>query len=137
MDSQLTNLKPTPAECQSSGAAIAELLGMIGSKWMIFVIMKLQHGPKRFSELERMIEGISQKVLTATLRGLEKDGLTTRRVTPTIPPRVDYELTAMGEGLCEALEVINGWALANREGMVEARERYASNQAKQRAAVAW
>jgi DNA-binding HxlR family transcriptional regulator len=71
----------------------ASVLARVGDKWSVFVIMLLGDGPRRFNELKRMVGGISQRMLTLTLRGLERDGLVTRTVFPTIPPRVDYELT--------------------------------------------
>ena len=79
--------------------AVASVLARVGDKWSVFVIMMLIDGPQRFNELKRMIGGISQRMLTLTLRGLERDGLVTRTVFPTIPPRVDYELTDLGRGL--------------------------------------
>lgn len=103
---------------------MAEVLSRISSKWTIFVVMNLSEGPRRFSDLKRTIAGISQKMLTVTLRDLEKDGFVTRTVTPTIPPRVDYELTAMGQELREPLRTIGDWAEANRARVEAARSRY-------------
>ena len=76
-----------PGDCQ----AVSSILSRIGDKWSVLVIMLLANGPCRFNEIKRMVGGISQRMLTLTLRGLERDGLVTRTVYPTIPPRVDYE----------------------------------------------
>src|SRR3990170_5838304 len=80
---------------------VTPVLNRVGDKWSMLIVMNLSNGPKRFSELKRAIAGISQRMLTLSLRGLERDGLVSRTVTPTIPPRVDYELTAIGESLRE------------------------------------
>ena len=90
--------------------AVASVLARVGDKWSVFVIMMLIDGPLRFNELKRMIGGISQRMLTLTLRGLERDGLVTRTVFPTIPPRVDYELTDLGRGLVEPVQALGKWA---------------------------
>ena len=106
-------------ECPASSAgphadgncrAVASVLARVGDKWSVFVIMMLIDGPLRFNELKRMIGGISQRMLTLTLRGLERDGLVTRTVFPTIPPRVDYELTDLGRGLAEPVKALGNWA---------------------------
>ncbi|HVK79948.1 MAG TPA: helix-turn-helix domain-containing protein, partial [Verrucomicrobiae bacterium] len=83
---------PTSADCRLVG----EILSRVGDKWTVLIIMMLGHGPKRFNEIKRGINGISQRMLTLTLRGLERDGIVRRTVTPSIPPRVDYELTDLG-----------------------------------------
>ena len=82
-----------------SCAAVSGVLSRIGDKWSVLIVMLLSDGPKRFNQLRRMIGGVSQRMLTLTLRGLERDGLVTRTVFPTIPPRVDYELTPLGHSL--------------------------------------
>jgi len=92
---------------------INEVLQRIGDKWSVLVVTILADGPKRFSELKREILGISQRMLTLTLRGLERDGLVSRTVTPTIPPRVDYELTALGHSLRGPVCALAGWATEN------------------------
>ena len=78
---------------------ISEVLARVGDKWTVLVVTHLGEGPMRFNELRRSINGISQRMLTLTVRGLERDGLVTRTVSPTIPPRVDYELTVLGRDL--------------------------------------
>ena len=103
-------LPPLNAHEGSDCRAVASVLARVGDKWSVFVIMMLDDGPKRFNELKRMIGGISQRMLTLTLRGLERDGLITRTVFPTIPPRVDYELTDLGRGLAEPVKALGQWA---------------------------
>jgi DNA-binding HxlR family transcriptional regulator len=120
------------AQCSRDIVPVAEVLAQIGGKWTIFIVTALSHGPMRFSELRRSIEGISQKMLTATLRDLEKDGFVSRKVTPRIPPRVDYELTEMGRELRVPLKAISAWAVANRSRVEEARDRYAAMEAEAR-----
>jgi DNA-binding HxlR family transcriptional regulator len=115
-------------ECARAILPVHEVLAQVSGKWTILVVRILSGGSKRFSELKRQIDGISQKMLTATLRDLEKDGFVSRKVTPSIPPRVDYELTDMGRELQEPLRVIGEWAHANRERVVEARERFAERE---------
>jgi len=103
---------------------VSETLARIGDKWTVLVVELLcaGRGPVRFNEMRRSIEGISQRMLTLTLRGLERDGLVTRTVHPTIPPRVDYELTHLGQSLRVPLVAVAEWARANRAGIVEARK---------------
>lgn len=104
--------------------AVSDVLSRIGDKWTVLVVELLGDGPLRFSELRRMIGGISQKMLTATLRGLERDGFLTRTVYPTIPPRVDYELTDLGRELLTPVRALGLWARANIERINTARERF-------------
>ncbi|MCC6812039.1 MAG: helix-turn-helix transcriptional regulator [Deltaproteobacteria bacterium] len=104
--------------------AVREVLNRVGDKWSVFVVRLLGNGPMRFSELKRAIEGISQRMLTLTLRGLERDGLITRTVFPTIPPRVDYELTKLGRTLLEPVMRLAKWAEKNRFEIHAARERF-------------
>jgi DNA-binding HxlR family transcriptional regulator len=102
--------------------AVASILARVGDKWSVFVIMLLGGGPRRFNEIKRMVGGISQRMLTLTLRGLERDGLVTRTVFPTIPPRVDYELTELGRGLWTPVEALGKWAYEH-QGEIEAARR--------------
>jgi DNA-binding HxlR family transcriptional regulator len=126
METLVPEAKPTNfEECTRAMAPVTEVLALIGGKWTIQIVVALARGPKRFSELLRSIEGISQKMLTATLRDLEKDGFVTRTVTPSIPLRVDYELTEMGRELNGPLGAIGRWAQANRHRVDEARLRFA------------
>jgi DNA-binding HxlR family transcriptional regulator len=105
-------LPPSP-HAGDSCRAVGSVLARVGDKWSVFVIMMLIDGPQRFNELKRMIGGISQRMLTLTLRGLERDGLVTRTVFPTIPPRVDYELTDLGRGLANPVQALGQWAFAH------------------------
>jgi DNA-binding HxlR family transcriptional regulator len=106
--------------------AIREVLDLVGDKWSLQLIRHLSDGPKRFSELKRTVEKISQRMLTLTLRGLERDGLVSRTVYPTVPPRVDYELTALGRTLREPVNALAIWAGKNRERMQSARDAFDS-----------
>ena len=101
--------------------AVASVLARIGDKWGVLVIMQLADGPRRFNELKRMIGGISQRMLTLTLRGLERDGHVKRTIFPTIPPRVDYELTDLGRGLCRPVEALGRWAHEHQSEIENAR----------------
>lgn len=104
--------------------AVSELLAHVGNKWTVLVVSYLGDGPMRFSELRRAIGGISQKMLTTTLRGLERDGFVTRSVFPEIPPRVEYALTDLGRDLLVPVRALGDWAVANRDRVKEARTRY-------------
>lgn len=92
---------------------ISSLLQRIGDKWSVLVVSTLGSGSKRFNELRREIPSVSQRMLTLTLRNLERDGLVNRTVTPSIPPRVDYELTALGRSLQGPIGQLQQWALDN------------------------
>lgn len=100
---------------------VSEVLSRVGDKWSVLVVMLLQDGPRRFNELKRMINGVSQRMLTMTLRGLERDGLVKRTVYPTTPPRVDYELTPLGHSLSKPVEALGRWAFANLDAIQAAR----------------
>ena len=102
------------------------ILARVGDKWSVFIIALLGDGPKRFNEMKRMIGGISQRMLTLTLRGLERDGLLTRTIFPTIPPRVDYELTKLGRSLRCAVEPLGSWARTHVVDIHKAREKFDS-----------
>lgn len=104
--------------------AVRDVLSLVGDKWSVLVVFNLSAGPKRFMELRRSIEGISQRMLTLTLRNLERDGLVTRTVFPTTPPSVEYALAPLGETLVGPIVGLAGWAHANREAIRAARERY-------------
>ncbi|MGJ4885859.1 winged helix-turn-helix transcriptional regulator [Bradyrhizobium sp. HKCCYLRH3059] len=112
--------QPNHHDCRG----VASILARVGDKWSVFVIMMLQDGPKRFNELKRLVGGISQRMLTLTLRGLERDGLVTRTVFPTIPPRVDYELTDLGRGLSQPVQALGQWAMQHQELIEQARSRF-------------
>src|ERR1700727_983220 len=116
-------LPPQP-HLDSDCRGVASILARVGDKWSVFVIMLLGGGPRRFNEIKRMVGGISQRMLTLTLRGLERDGLVTRTVFPTIPPRVDYELTDLGRGLSEPVSALGGGARAPQSESEAARSRF-------------
>ena len=118
-------LPPLPNAHEGSDCrAVASVLARVGDKWSVLLIMMLGDGPKRFNELKRMIGGISQRMLTLTLRGLERDGLITRTVFPTIPPRVDYELTDLGRGLSKPVLALGEWAMEHQTQIQDARMRF-------------
>jgi DNA-binding HxlR family transcriptional regulator len=124
-----TDLNETPCppiEARDPGDCrlLSETLARIGDKWTVLVVELLceSRGPMRFNEIRRAIDGISQRMLTLTLRGLERDGLVIRTVHPTVPPRVDYELTALGQTLRKPLVAVAEWARANRTAIDEARK---------------
>lgn len=104
--------------------SIHELLSLVGDKWTMQVVRQLGGGTKRFNELRRAIEGISQKMLTITLRNLERDGFVTRTVYPTIPPRVEYALTDIGCELLVPIKALAEWVIANRDRIDDARRRF-------------
>ena len=115
---------PPNAHADGSCRAVASVLSRVGDKWSVFVIMLLGGGPKRFNEIKRMIGGISQRMLTLTLRGLERDGLVTRTIFPTIPPRVDYELTDLGRGLAKPVQALGQWAFEHKQEIEGARTKF-------------
>lgn len=101
-----------------------QVLDRIGDKWTPLVMGVLEEGTMRFSDIKRRIGGISQKMLTQTLRNLERDGLITRKVYAEVPPRVEYSLTPLGETLTEALAAIRHWAESNIDSVLEAQAKY-------------
>ena len=123
---RVPTLPPPPPNAHEHGdcRAVASVLARVGDKWSVFVIMTLGQGPKRFNELKRTIGGISQRMLTLTLRGLERDGLITRTVFPTIPPRVDYELTDLGRGLSKPVQALGQWAFEHKQEIDDARTKF-------------
>jgi len=104
--------------------AVNDILARVGDKWSVRVVMSLAEGSQRFNELRRGIPGISQRMLTRTLRGLERDGLVKRTVTPSVPPRVDYELTPLGISLCDPVARLGNWAIANIGAVESARAEF-------------
>ncbi len=112
-----------PGDC----AAVSSVLSRVGDKWSVLFIMLLAGGPRRFNDIKRTIGGISQRMLTLTLRGLERDGLVTRTIFPTIPPRVDYELTELGQSLRAPVENLGKWVFSHLPQIHDARTRFDSN----------
>jgi DNA-binding HxlR family transcriptional regulator len=123
------NTELPEAEC----LAVREVLSRVGDKWSVQIVARLGEGPQRFSELRRSIEGISQRMLTLTLRGLERDGLVTRTVFPTVPPSVEYGLTPLGRTLLDPALALSDWARQNREQIQSARERFEAKSKTERA----
>jgi DNA-binding HxlR family transcriptional regulator len=109
-----------PGDCK----AVSDLLARVGDKWTVLVVNTLGRGPQRFNELRRALGSISQRMLTLTLRALERDGLVTRTVFPTVPPRVDYELTKLGRSLLEPITALGIWAVRHRAAVETARKRF-------------
>lgn len=103
---------------------LRDILDRVGDKWSVLVVLMLQDGKQRFGELRRSIEGISQRMLTHTLRQLERDGLICRTVYPSVPLRVEYELTALGKTLIEPMEALALWAENHRAAILAARTDY-------------
>ena len=121
-----TSLIPSNLHVAEDCRAVSEVLARVGDKWTVLVVTMLGSGPKRFNELRRGLGSISQRMLTLTLRALERDGLATRTVYPTIPPRVDYDLTRLGRSLLEPVSLLGLWARQNRSAIQEARMRFDS-----------
>src|ERR1700740_1357167 len=111
---------PNTEDCR----AVSSILARVGDKWTVLIVVLLGDGPKRFNEIKRMVGGISQRMLTFTLRGLERDGLVTRTVYPTTPQRVDYELTKLGSTLWDAAEPLSLWARAHVAEILKSRKKF-------------
>ncbi|NBM16770.1 helix-turn-helix domain-containing protein [Streptomyces sp. GC420] len=125
-----TEVTATPAGLEPCGhenhpdCGIRDVLDRIGDKWSVLVIVELAGGPRRFRELQRAIDGISQRMLTLTVRRLERDGLVLRTVYPTVPTRVDYRLTETGVSLTHLVKALADWSLTHRTVIAEARHQY-------------
>ncbi|MFE5673038.1 winged helix-turn-helix transcriptional regulator [Agromyces sp. NPDC056523] len=115
---------------EEGGPAVRDLLDRIGDKWSLLVIVTLDAGRLRFSELQRHIPGISQRMLTLTLRQLQRDGLIDRTVHAEVPPRVEYELTAVGRTLIAPSMALAGWAIENYPRITAARSRFDADAAR-------
>lgn len=113
-----------PRHTKESCTPVREILSRVGDKWSILAIMLLSERPWRFNELKRAIEGMSQRMLTLTLRNLERDGLVTRTVYPTVPPSVEYALTPLGQSLCGPVIALGRWAQDNNEQIDASRHQY-------------
>src|ERR1700731_2448469 len=118
MTVQLPN--PNSEDCRTLGS----ILALVGDKWTVLIVVLLGDGPKRFNEMKRMVGGISQRMLTFTLRRLERDGLVTRTVFPSSPQRVDYQLTKLGGTLWEAVEPLGSWARAHLGEILKSRRQF-------------
>lgn len=119
-----TALPSSPYGSAPASCRVRSVLDRIGDKWAIYVVDRLGQGPRRFSELRRGIDGITARMLTVTLRGLERDGILTRTVHAAVPPRVDYELTPLGESLLDTIGQLVSWADAHIAEIEAAREDY-------------
>ena len=115
-----------PAGLHGSGdcQVVGKVFSRVGDRWSVLIVMLLGDGPRRFNELRRLADGISQRMLTLTLRGLERDGLVTRTIVPTRPPRVDYALTETGRSLWVPVKALGDWAHAHHADMESARRRF-------------
>jgi DNA-binding HxlR family transcriptional regulator len=116
-----TSLIPSNLHVAEDCRAVSEVLARVGDKWTVLVVWTLGDGSTRFNELRKALGSISQRMLTLTLRALERDGLVTRTVFPTIPPRVDYELTELGRSLLDPVSELGSWARKNRPAIENAR----------------
>jgi DNA-binding HxlR family transcriptional regulator len=123
-------MSPSHTHVSGKCLAVRDVLNRVGDKWSVQVVGLLGGGKKRFGELRHSIEGISQRMLALTLKGLERDGLITRTAYPTIPPRVEYELTRLGRSLLKPIRELGNWAGQNRERIQMARDRYDSQKPK-------
>src|SRR5919205_1256958 len=119
-----TSVLPSNLHVPEDCRAVSEVLSRVGDKWTILVVSELGNGPKRFNEIRRALGSISQRMLTLTLRGLERDGLVIRTVFPTIPPKVQYELTKLGHSLLDPVSRLGLWARQNRAAIEAARRRF-------------
>jgi DNA-binding HxlR family transcriptional regulator len=115
--------------------AVSTVLARIGDKWSVLVVTRLGNGAVRFNDLKREIGGISQRMLTLTLRGLERDGLVTRTAYPTVPPRVDYALTQLGRSLLEPVTALATWALLHKKQIADSQERYDADNLRDATAI--
>ena len=115
-------------ECRT----VSSVLARMDDKWSVPIIMLLGAGPRRFNEIKRLVKGISQRMLTLTLRGLERDGMVTRTAFPIIPPRVDYELTELGRSLLTPVEALGRWAQEHQFEIAAARQRFDARLAAER-----
>ena len=112
------------ADPYAAGCRSRQVIDRIGDRWTVLLLGALSDGPKRFTELARRVEGISQKMLTQTLRGLERDGMVSRTVYATVPVRVDYELTDLGRTLTAPIAALEAWARDHLDDVIAARKRY-------------
>src|SRR6476469_5141676 len=128
-----TSMLPSNLHVPEDCRAVSEVLSRVGDKWTILVVSELGNGPKRFNEIRRALGSISQRMLTLTLRGLERDGLVTRTVFPTVPPRVDYALTPLGATLHETIRSLVTWTETHQNQIAAARAAYDKRAAAEQA----
>ncbi|GAA1719113.1 helix-turn-helix domain-containing protein [Brachybacterium phenoliresistens] len=120
---QVAELEPCGQEGHVD-CGIRDVLDRVGDRWSVLVIVELANGTRRFRQLQRAIDGISQRMLTLTVRRLERDGLVERTVYPTVPAQVDYRLTAAGASLTHLVRALADWSLEHRDGIARSREDY-------------
>ncbi|MGC9670504.1 winged helix-turn-helix transcriptional regulator [Planosporangium sp. 12N6] len=130
MESKQVEPSPYAKNCGSR-----QVLDRIGDRWSVLVVIMLADGLKRYSELAQRIEGVSQKMLTQTLRGLERDGLVTRTVHASVPPRVDYALTDLGRSVLDLVAGLEAWATDHLGDVLAARSRYDAQQERRGSAA--
>lgn len=123
MSPRNTHVADHPDSC----LAVREVLDRVGDKWSVLIVGHLANGPRRFSDLRRAVEGISQRMLTLTLKALERDGLVTRTVYPSVPPKVEYQLTDLGRTLLGPIQALAEWAYGNRSTIQAARGKFDAN----------
>jgi DNA-binding HxlR family transcriptional regulator len=119
---KIVPMMPSEQDCKE----LVEVLARVGDKWTVMIVGALSYGPMRYNQLRHRIGAISQRMLTLTLKGLEQDGLVTRTLYPTIPPRVDYELTELGKTLRLSLKPLHAWATAHKGDIAEARLKFSA-----------
>ena len=124
MEQEGTATLPSIIDVPAACVATRTVLDRVGDKWSMLIVVLLGDGPRRFNELKRMTDGISQRMLSLTLKGLERDGLVLRTVTPSIPPRVDYELTPLGVSLRAPVQALGHWARAHQRTIQAARRQF-------------
>jgi DNA-binding HxlR family transcriptional regulator len=117
-------MRPSKRHLSENCQAVSQVLNRVGDKWSVLVVSILGKGPMRFNELKRTVNGVSQRMLTLTLRALERDGLVTRTVFPSVPPRVDYELTALGRSLLVPVSALAAWAIDHRTNIESAQRKF-------------
>ena len=117
-------MKPAKRHISENCQAVSDVLARVGDKWTVLTVSILGRGPMRFNELKRTIGGVSQRMLTLTVRALERDGLVTRTVYPSVPPRVEYELTALGRSLLSPVSALAAWAIDHRGAIDGARRKF-------------
>jgi DNA-binding HxlR family transcriptional regulator len=127
-------LKPSSLSVTSDCQRVSAILSRVGDKWTVLVVRQLSDQPRRFSEIRRALGSISQKMLTTTLRGLERDGLISRTVFPVVPPRVEYELTRLGRDLLTPVGALGEWAIRNADRVEKAQHAFDRDHAIAKAA---
>ncbi|MFI8278882.1 winged helix-turn-helix transcriptional regulator [Streptomyces sp. NPDC085929] len=121
---EVTTVPVVSCREEHEDCGIRDVLDRVGDKWSVLVIVELAQGVRRFSRLQRAVPGISQRMLTLTVRRLERDGLVSRTVHPEVPPRVEYELTPMGHSLTFLLKSLADWSADHREAIAASRRRW-------------